>query len=65
VCRPRLAVPVAALLTVLPLWLCYEALVGAEVGLAERVVVVAETSWPFVVTIMARRHAGRGVVSGR
>lgn len=56
VCRPRLAVPVAALLTLLLVWMCYEAVAGAEVGLAERVDVVAETCWPFVVTIVARRH---------
>lgn len=57
-CRTRWAVSASVVLCVLLAWMCLEMPQGSELGLAERLAVVADLLWPAAVVIAARRsHA--------
>lgn len=57
VCRRRCATIACALMSVLLIWALYETQQGAMLGLAERIAILTELSWPAVVVFAARRCA--------
>ncbi len=60
VCRPRWATIACALMSGLLIWALYETQHGAILGLAERVAILTEMTWPAIVVLAARRWASCG-----
>jgi hypothetical protein len=55
VCRPRWAAIACALMSMLLIWALYETQQGAMLGLAERIAIFTELTWPAIVVFAVRR----------